>query len=98
MLIQNQGALILLASGVSKWRGIKILAESLNIAHEDILTVGNYYNDIDMLQHAGVGIAVANSLPEVKDVADFVTEYDNNHDAVAEIISKMLHHEYDMTK
>ena len=51
-----------------------------------------------MLQHAGVGIAVANSLPEVKDVADFVTEYDNNHDAVAEIISKMLHHEYDMIK
>ena len=92
------GCVDIMASGVSKWRGIKILAESLNIAHEDILTVGNYYNDIDMLQHAGVGIAVANSLPEVKDVADFVTEYDNNHDAVAEIISKMLHHEYDMTK
>ena len=92
------GCVDIMASGVSKWRVIKILAESLNIAHEDILTVGNYYNDIDMLQHAGVGIAVANSLPEVKDVADFVTEYDNNHDAVAEIISKMLHHEYDMTK
>lgn len=56
------GCVDIMASGVSKWRGIKILAESLNIAHEDILTVGNYYNDIDMLQHAGVGIAVANSL------------------------------------
>ena len=42
------GCVDIMASGVSKWRGIKIPAESLNIAHEDILTVGNYYNDIDI--------------------------------------------------
>ena len=33
----------------------------------------------------------------VKEEADFVTESDNNHDAVAEIITKMLHHEYDVS-
>lgn len=84
-----------MAADVSKWKGIEILAKYLGIAHEDIITVGNYYNDIDMLQHAAVGIAVANSLEAVKEEADYITENDNNHDAVAEIISKMMNHEFD---
>lgn len=84
-----------MAADVSKWKGIEILAKYLDIPHEDIITVGNYYNDIDMLQYAAVGIAVANSLEEVKAEADYITENDNNHDAVAEIISKMVNHEFD---
>ena len=38
----------------------------LEICKEDIITVGNYYNDLDMLQHAAVGIAVANAVDDVK--------------------------------
>lgn len=86
----------IMAAGVSKWKGIEILAERLGIAHEDIITVGNYYNDIDMLQQAAVGIAVANSLEPVKAEADYITQNDNNHDAVAEIIEKMLNQEFDV--
>lgn len=41
------------------------------------------YNDLDMLQHAAVGIAVANAVDDVKKEADFVTEKNNNQDAVA---------------
>ena len=66
------------------------------ICKEDIITVGNYYNDLDMLQHAAVGIAVANAVDDVKKEADFVTEKNNNQDAVAEIITKMLNHDYDV--
>ena len=54
------------------------------------------YNDLDMLQHAAVGIAVANAVDDVKEEADFVTEKNNNQDAVAEIITKMLNHDYDI--
>lgn len=90
------GCIDIMASGISKWKGVWILAEQLAVPHEDIITVGNYYNDIDMLQHAAVGIAVANSLEPVKAEADFVTQNDNNHDAVAEIISRMLNHEFDV--
>lgn len=92
------GCIDIMADGVSKWRGITILAKYLNIPHEDIITVGNYYNDIDMIRHAAVGIAVANSLEPVKAEADFITENDNNHDAVAEIITRMMNHEYDVMK
>ena len=85
-----------MAKGVSKWNGIQLLADMLEICKEDIITVGNYYNDLDMLQHAAVGIAVANAVDDVKKEADFVTEKNNNQDAVAEIITKMLNHDYDV--
>ena len=70
--------------------------ENIVFDEEDIITVGNYYNDLDMLQHAAVGIAVANAVDDVKKEADFVTEKNNNQDAVAEIITKMLNHDYDV--
>ena len=90
------GCIDIMSAGISKWKGIQILAEHLGIPHEDIITAGNYYNDIDMLQHAAVGIAVANSLGPVKAEADYITENDNNHDAAAEIIFKILNHEFDV--
>ena len=65
-----------------------VTCKYVEIRDEDIITVGNYYNDLDMLQHATVGIAVANAVDDVKKEADFVTESDNNHDAVEEIITK----------
>ena len=55
-----------MAKGVSKWNGIRLLADMLEICKEDIITVGNYYNDLDMLQHAAVGISVANAVDDVK--------------------------------
>ncbi len=43
-----------------------------------------------MIQNAGIGVAVANALPEVKAAADYVTQRDNDHDAVVEIVEKFL--------
>ena len=41
-----------------------------------------------MLEAAGVGAAMVNAAPEVKAAADYVTERDNNHSGVAEIVEK----------
>lgn len=90
------GCIDIMAAGVTKWKGVKMLAGMLDILPEDIIAAGNYYNDIDMLRNAAAGIAVANSLDDVKAEADFVTENDNNHDAAAEIIQRMLAHEFDL--
>lgn len=89
------GTIDIMKKDVSKWNGVKKLADILKIDDKDIITVGNYYNDIEMLQKAGTGIAVANSLDEVKEVADYVTINDNNGDAVKEIIDLMLKGEFD---
>ena len=90
------GSIDIIDRNITKWQGIEILANELGIAYEDIITVGNYYNDLDMLQRAAVGIAVGNAVEIVKNQADFVMERDNNHDVVEEIVTKMLNHEFDL--
>lgn len=65
----------------SKGNALKALAESWGIAPEGIIAIGNYYNDLDMLQYAGIGIAMGNAPDDVKKSADFVTAT-NNEDGV----------------
>lgn len=89
------GTIDIMKKGVSKWNGVKALADMLNIDYKDTITVGNYYNDIEMIEKAGTGIAVANSVDEAKKVADYVTRDDNNHDAVKEIVNLILKGEFD---
>lgn len=43
-----------------------------------------------MLNAAHIGVAVKNATPEVKAAADYVTEHDNNHNAIAEVIERFI--------
>jgi len=67
---------------VSKGNALKIVAQMLNIAPEEIVAFGDQHNDIGMLQFAGLGIAMGNAHDEVKMAADYVT-LRNNEDGVA---------------
>ena len=89
------GTIDIMKAGVSKFNGIRELSDMLDIPLEDTIAVGNYYNDIDMIQKAGTGIAVANSVEEAKQAADYVTENDNEHGAMKEIIEKILKGDFD---
>lgn len=60
----------------------------LEIPREQVICVGDGYNDISMLQFAGLGIAMANAQTAVKAVADHVTARDNDHDGIVEIVDK----------
>jgi Cof subfamily protein (haloacid dehalogenase superfamily) len=62
-----------LQSGVSKWQALHRLALQAGIAPEEIMAVGDDRNDIDMIRHAGLGIAMGNAPDEVKAAADAVT-------------------------
>ncbi len=64
------------------------LLEILKISREQVICVGDGYNDISMLQFAGVGVAMANAQMPVKAIADDVTRRDNDHDGVAEVVEK----------
>jgi Cof subfamily protein (haloacid dehalogenase superfamily) len=76
--------------GVSKGNGVRMLCEMLDVKIEDAYAAGDERNDISMLEAAGVGIAMQNAVDEVKAVADYVTENDNNHDGIAEVIDKLI--------
>lgn len=43
-----------------------------------------------MLKKCGTGVALSNALPIVKETADFVTNYDHNHDGVIEFLKEYL--------
>ena len=59
--------------------------------------VAETYNDVaTYMQAKNVTLVAKSSGYDVKKEADFVTEKNNNQDAVAEIITKMLNHDYDV--
>lgn len=80
----------IMKTGISKWDGTKTLCRMLGIPEDNVIAAGNYNNDIDLLKNAGVGVAVQNALDCVKAAADYITEADNNHDAIAEVVQKFL--------
>ena len=53
------------------------------------MALGNAQNDNSMIEFAGIGVAMGNSIPATLAVAD-VTVADNNHDGVAEAVNKYV--------
>ena len=66
------------------------MAELLGIPVENTVSAGDAENDMAMILAAGTGAAMINGTPEVRAAADYVTERDNNHDCVAEIIERFI--------
>ncbi|EKL0985204.1 sugar-phosphatase [Klebsiella aerogenes] len=74
---------------VNKGTGVKSLADSLGIKPEEIMAIGDQENDIAMIEFAGVGVAMDNAIPTVKEAANFVTK-SNLEDGVAFAIEKYV--------
>lgn len=77
----------------NKATGVRELAGILNIPLRQVMACGDYQNDIEMLELAGYGVAVANALPEVKEKAVYVAR--NSYAlGVAEAIKALCFSEY----
>ena len=72
---------------VDKWDAIQFLIEKLNIKKEEVMAIGDNINDKKMIENSGLGIAMKQSTPSVLEIADEVTE-SNNEDGVAKILQK----------
>lgn len=72
----------------TKGRSLEKLAEIRGVPREQVLAIGNYYNDIGMLEFAGIGIAMGNSPDGVKAIADGVS-LSNNEDGVAHALERL---------
>lgn len=70
---------------VDKWNAIEWLAKRLNIQKDEIMTIGDNINDKLMIENAGLGVAMGNSAPYIKEIADKVVA-SNNEDGVSEAI------------
>lgn len=76
--------------GVDKGSALKELCRLLNIDIKEAIAVGDNYNDISMIEQAGLGIAVSNSENEVKEIADYITISSNNDSPFKEIVEKFI--------
>ncbi len=73
----------------SKLHGIVEVMRHLNIQKEEIIGVGDSYNDYPLLMASGLKIAMGNAVPELKEVADFIAP-SIEEDGVATVIEKFI--------
>jgi len=72
-----------------KGRALEQIAVKFGIAQSEVVAIGDNPNDVDMVEWAGMGIAMANGTQEVKEIADWVTG-SIEEDGVAQAIEKFF--------
>lgn len=73
-----------------KFFGIKKYAENRNIKLEEVAAIGDDSNDKMLVENVGLGFAMINAVDVLKEVADVVSDYDNNNDGAIKILDKVL--------
>lgn len=74
--------------GVNKGTAVDALCRYYGIERSNVMAIGDYYNDIDMLRIVGIPVAVNNAPDDIKSLAKYITDSDCNHSAVAEAIER----------
>jgi len=73
----------------TKSKALLKMGETLGLTVNQIMACGDGMNDYEMIKNAGLGVAVANAVDELKAVADFVTD-SNEEDGVARAIERFV--------
>lgn len=79
----------IMPQNIDKAHSLQKLLGSIGLTSEQMICCGDGYNDITMIQAAGLGVAMANAQPAVKEVADYITKT-NDEDGVLHVIHKFL--------
>lgn len=74
---------------VHKATSLEKLLGILKMDRKDLIACGDGYNDLTMIEYAGVGVAMANAQQVVKDHADYITR-SNEEDGIADVIDKFI--------
>lgn len=79
----------LVPPGIDKARSLAVLLEKLNMKKEEMVAIGDGYNDLSMIKFAGLGVAMANAQEPVKKAADYIT-LSNDEDGVAAVVERFF--------
>lgn len=75
--------------GVEKAASLDLLLQGMDLGPENLMACGDGWNDLPMIQFAGMGVAMGNAVPPVKAAANYVTA-DNDHDGVGLAVEKFI--------
>lgn len=76
----------------TKGHALQFMAQHIGCTMEQTIAIGDAWNDREMISVAGLGVAMGNAVPSLKDIADYIT-LDNNEDGVAHVIEKFVFQE-----
>lgn len=76
-------------SGTTKASALQSLTQKLGFTSDQVMAIGDAANDLEMLQYAGLGIAMGNASSAIKEQADDITD-DNQHNGVATAIKRYI--------
>ena len=85
----SKGFLEITAPVTNKWHAVHTLAASVGIQDEEILCMGDSDNDLDMVAHAGIGVAMGNASDGVIKASKVVTAT-NEHNGVAMMLDSIM--------
>ena len=69
--------------------GVQYLSEMWGLKKDEILTIGDQNNDIDLIESGGIGVSMGNGTPELKACADYITETIEN-DGFVKAVEKFV--------
>ncbi|MFE6166336.1 Cof-type HAD-IIB family hydrolase [Viridibacillus arvi] len=75
--------------GMHKAVGLSHVAKDLQIPRERIIAFGDEDNDLEMIEYAGLGVAMGNGIGQLKNIADEITQT-NNEDGIANLLIDRL--------
>ena len=87
--LAEQTSLEFTPTGVDKARGLRLLCDHLGFSLDECVVVGDGFNDVEVLEVAGLAVAMGNADDTVKALAH-VTVADNDHDGIAEVVERFL--------
>lgn len=80
----------ILPPGASKAHGVDALAKLNNLTRENVMTIGDNFNDLEMLEYAGTPVLMGNATPELLEREDFFVTLSNDEHGVAIAIEKFI--------
>lgn len=79
----------IMPKNVDKAASLDRMLTSLGLTKDDAICCGDGFNDKSMIEYAGVGVAMENAQPVVKEVADYITK-SNDEDGIVDVINKFV--------
>lgn len=89
-VVVSSGAINILPQGTHKGNGLASLCDHLKTPLSKVIAFGDENNDVEFLRSAGVGVAMRNALPQVKNVANYTLDHTNDEEGVAHEVERLL--------
>lgn len=79
----------IMPQGIDKAHSLLRLLSGIGLTTDEMICCGDGYNDLTMIETAGLGVAMANAQPAVLEMADYITK-SNDEDGVLHVINKFM--------